>query len=66
VGKVYFGKVGCGDATVIIKDTTTILVDCHNIDSYKGIYCLFTGKIGRRRLSTLFVSPMSQDFSRGR
>ena len=33
-GKLHCLKVGCADATVIITDSTTFLVDCHNICNF--------------------------------
>jgi beta-lactamase superfamily II metal-dependent hydrolase len=37
MGKVHFCKVGCGDATIIITDTATFLIDCHNIGLYNNL-----------------------------
>lgn len=33
-GFLYCLSVGCGDATIIVTDTATFLVDCHNIGEF--------------------------------
>lgn len=37
MGELHCLKVGCGDASVIVTDTATFLVDCHNIDWHKDV-----------------------------
>jgi len=37
MGALHCLSVGCGDATVIITDTATFLVDCYNIHWHEGI-----------------------------
>lgn len=34
MGKLHFLNVGCADASVIVIDGATFLVDCHDIESY--------------------------------
>jgi len=34
MGTLHFLDVGCADATVIITDTATFLVDCQGIGGY--------------------------------
>jgi len=37
MGSLHRLDVGCADASVIIADTATFLVDCHNIADYSGL-----------------------------
>jgi len=37
MGSLYCLNVGCADASVIITDTATFLVDCHNIGDYSHL-----------------------------
>lgn len=34
MGKIHILDVGCGNATAIVNDSATFLVDCHNIGEY--------------------------------
>ena len=37
MGKLHHLKVGCGDASVIVTDTDTFLIDCHNIGDFSHL-----------------------------
>lgn len=36
MGKLHCLDVGCGDASVIVTDSATFLIDCHNIEYHAG------------------------------
>jgi glyoxylase-like metal-dependent hydrolase (beta-lactamase superfamily II) len=37
MGSLHCLNVGCADASVIITDTATFLVDCHNIGDHSNL-----------------------------
>ena len=37
MGSLHCLNVGCSDATVIMTDSATFLVDCHNIGDYSNL-----------------------------
>ena len=59
MGELHCLNVGCGDASVVITDTATFLVDCHNIGDFSQL--LPTSK----KLRGVFVTHQHEDHYSG-
>lgn len=59
MGSLHCLNVGCADASVIITDTATFLVDCHNI----GDYCHLLPS--SKRLRGVFITHQHEDHYSG-
>jgi beta-lactamase superfamily II metal-dependent hydrolase len=59
MGKLYHLDVGCADASIIVTDTATFLVDCHDIGTYAHLLP------SSKRLKAVFVTHQHYDHYSG-
>ena len=59
MGSLHCLNVGCADASVIITDTATFLVDCHNIGEYSHLLP------SKKRLRGVFITHQHEDHYSG-